>query len=91
MTVELRSKSQITVPREVVSQLELSEGDKLEVQIKDGMICLVPVAVYPKSYVAALERAAADTAEAYKRGEITAFSEPNDLLSMLHKEVGDDV
>jgi AbrB family looped-hinge helix DNA binding protein len=89
MTVELRSKAQITVPHEVVSQLSLSEGDKLEVIVKNGAIYLVPVAVYPKSYVAALERAAAEAAEAYKRGEIEAFDDPADLLSALHAEVGE--
>jgi len=88
MTIEMRSKSQITMPREIVSELGLSEGDKFEVRIKGGAIFLIPVAVYPKSYVTALEKAAAETAEAYKRGELTAFDTPEDLLAVLH-EVGE--
>ena len=87
MTIEMRSKSQITVPREVVSELNLSEGDKFEVRVKNGMIFLIPVAVYPKSYVAALEKAAAETAEQYKRGELAAFDSPDDLIAALHAEV----
>ena len=89
MTIKMRSKSQITMPREVVSQLNLSEGDRFEVHVKGGAIFLVPVAVYPKSYVSALEKAAAETAEAYKHGEIAAFDNPEDLLAVLHSEVVD--
>ena len=85
-TIEMRSKSQITMPREIVSKLNLSEGDKFEVRVKDGTIFLIPVAVYPKNYVAMLEKAASDTAEAYKRGELTAFENPDDLLAALHAE-----
>jgi AbrB family looped-hinge helix DNA binding protein len=87
MIIEMRSKSQITMPREIVSELNLSEGDKFEVRAKNGAISLIPVAVYPKSYVSALEKAAAETAEAYKRGELTAFDNPEDLLASLHAEV----
>ena len=53
--------------------MKLSEGDKFEVYVKNGAIYLVPVAVYPKSYIMALEAAAAETAEAYKYGRITAY------------------
>ena len=89
MTIEMRSKSQITIPREIVSQLNLSEGDKFEVCVKSGTIFLIPVAVYPKSYVEALEAAAAETAGAYKRGELIAFDKPEDFLAALHAEVDD--
>ena len=82
----MRSKSQITIPCEVVSQLKLSEGDRFEVHVKGGAIFLVPVAVYPKSYVFALEKAAAETAEAYKHGKIAAFDNHDDLFAVLHAE-----
>ena len=87
MTIEMRSKAQITMPREVVTELNLSEGDKFEVYVKGGAIFFVPVAVYPKSYVEALEAAAAETAEAYKHGKINAFDNPEDLIASLHSEV----
>ena len=89
MTIEMRSKSQITMPREVVSQLSLSEGDKFEVRVKDGNIFLIPVAVYPKSYISALEKAAAETAEAYRHGKIMGFDKPEDLIAALHAEDDD--
>ncbi|HHX93385.1 MAG TPA: AbrB/MazE/SpoVT family DNA-binding domain-containing protein, partial [Clostridiales bacterium] len=35
MLAELRPKSQITIPKELVEKLGLSEGDKLEIYEKD--------------------------------------------------------
>lgn len=49
MLAELRQKSQITIPKEIIVKLGLSEGDKLDIFEKDGTICMLPVVVYPKS------------------------------------------
>ena len=35
MLAELRTKSQITIPKEIIKKLNLLEGDKLEVYEKD--------------------------------------------------------
>ena len=51
MIIELRKKSQITLPKEIVKNLNLQEGDKFEVSIENGSIKLEPVAVYPKEYI----------------------------------------
>ena len=51
MLAELRAKSQVTIPKEVVTRLGIKEGDKLEITEKDGVIQLIPVVVYPKKYV----------------------------------------
>lgn len=55
MLAELRPKAQITIPKDIVVSLKLSTGDKLEIFEKDGMICICPVVVYPKSYVDSLQ------------------------------------
>lgn len=49
MLAELRQKSQVTIPKEIVTKLGLTEGDKLEIFEKDGTICIIPVMVYPKN------------------------------------------
>lgn len=49
MLIELRARSQITIPAEIIKSLELTEGDRLEVVEKDGGIFLCPVVVYPKA------------------------------------------
>jgi AbrB family looped-hinge helix DNA binding protein len=51
MLVEFRSKSQITIPKELVDKIGLSEGDKLDIFEKDGILCLMPVVIYPKKYL----------------------------------------
>ena len=38
MLAELRTKSQITIPKEIVASLGLAEGDKLEIYEKYGVI-----------------------------------------------------
>ena len=63
MLAELRYKSQITIPKEIVSRLGLNEGDKLEILEKDGMITIMPVTVYPKKYLDEL-RGEIETAKA---------------------------
>lgn len=51
MLAELRQKSQITIPKEIIVKLGLSEGDKLDIFEQDGTICMMPVVVYPKKYL----------------------------------------
>lgn len=51
MLAELRTKSQVTIPKELVTKLGIKEGDKLEIVEKDGVIQLIPVVVYPKKFV----------------------------------------
>ncbi len=48
MLAEIRGRSQITIPAEIIKSLGISEGDKFEVIEKDGGIFLCPVVVYPK-------------------------------------------
>ena len=51
MLAELRQKSQITIPKEIVELLGLAEGDKFDIFEKDGTICLMPVVAYQKKYL----------------------------------------
>ncbi len=48
MLVEIRGRSQITIPAEIIKKLGISEGDKFDIVEKDGGIFLCPVIVYPK-------------------------------------------
>jgi antitoxin MazE len=49
MLAEIRGRSQITIPAEIIKKLGIIEGDKFEVMEKDGGIFLCPVVVYPKN------------------------------------------
>ncbi len=85
MLAELRTKSQITLPKEIVSHLGLSEGDTLDIFEKDGMICIMPVAVYPKSYVEELHAEIEQVKENLKKGEQPVFDSIDALFEGLEK------
>lgn len=48
MLVEIKQKSQVTIPSELVKKLKLKPGDKLEIEEKDGCLIITPVAVIPR-------------------------------------------
>ncbi len=56
MLAELRGRSQITIPAEIIKKLKISEGDKFEVTERDGGIFLCPVVVYPKEKIEKLAK-----------------------------------
>ncbi len=60
MLAELRQKAQVTIPKEIIVKLGLSEGDKLDIFEKDGSICIMPVVVYPKKYLSELKEEIGD-------------------------------
>ena len=83
MLTELRPKAQITIPKDIVSHLGLSEGDKLEVREQDGVIQIIPVAVYPKRYLDEL-RSEIDEAKAkVAAGQQPTFDSVDALFEML--------
>lgn len=51
MLAEIRGRSQITIPSEIIKKLGISEGDKFDIIEKDGGIFLCPVVVYPKNKI----------------------------------------
>ena len=56
MLAEIRGRSQITIPAEIIKKLGIAEGDKFEIMIKDGGIFLCPVVVYPKDKMAKIAK-----------------------------------
>ena len=85
MLAELRTKSQITLPKEIVTALGLSEGDKLEVYERDGMICMMPVAVYPKKYVDDLQAEIGELKEKIRSGKQPTFDSIDALMQKLEE------
>ena len=86
MLAELRTKSQITIPKNIVISLGLNEGDKLEVVEKDGMILLMPVAVYSKKYVEDLRTELSALKEQIASGNKKVFSNADDLMADLEAD-----
>lgn len=88
MLVELRTKSQITIPKEIVKELGLAEGDKLDISVVDGVICMTPVSVYPKGAVENLASQVQEAQAKYNAGEDVSFDEMSrDIarLTLIHE------
>ena len=83
MLVEMRARSQITLPNEIIKNLGISEGDKFEVEERDGGVFLCPVVVYPK---AKLEQLAKIIKE-HGKNPSKVFNSVEDLF----KDVGIDL
>lgn len=86
MLAELRQKSQVTIPKEIINKLGLSEGDKLDIIEQDGFICMMPVAVYPKKYIETLKGEITDIKEQLATGEQPVF----DNIDALFDKLGED-
>ncbi len=83
MLAELRQKSQVTIPKEIIVKLGLSEGDKLEIFEKDGTIFLMPVVVYPKKYLDELKEEISDVKAKIASGEQPVFDSVDALFEKL--------
>jgi len=83
---ELRKKSQVTIPKEVVSKLGLKEGDKLDIIEKNGMIWIMPVVVYPKKYIEDLQEEITDVKKKISEGKQPIFDHVEDLFKQLDSQ-----
>ncbi len=86
MLAELRQKSQVTIPKDIVAKLGLSEGDKLEIFEKDGTICIMPVVVYPKNYIDDLREEIDEVKAKIDSGEQPVFDTVDALFAKLEAD-----
>lgn len=83
MITELRKKSQITIPKEIIIKLGLSEGDKLDIFEENGSICIMPVVVYPKKYLNELQEEINAVKTKIASGEQPVFDSLDTLFDKL--------
>ncbi len=86
MLAELRQKAQVTIPKEIIVKLGLSEGDILDIFEKDGTICIMPVVVYPKKYLNELRKEIGDVKSKIASGEQPIFDNVDSLFDKLEAE-----
>lgn len=75
MMIEMRARSQITIPAEIVKSLGIKEGDKFEVIEKDGGIFLCPVVVYPKKEMLRIAKLIKETEIDYENGNLKTYDD----------------
>ena len=86
MLIELRRKSQITIPKDLIEKLGISEGDQLEITEKDGVIIIMPVVVYPKNYIRDLKDEITDIKRKIELGKQPIFDGVDELFEHLDFE-----
>ncbi len=79
MLAEIRGRSQITIPSEIIKKLGISEGDKFDIMERDGGIFLCPVVVYPKDKIAKIAKILKESENDTKKK--TAFESVEDMFS----------
>ena len=89
MIIELRKKSQITIPKEIIHQLNLQEKDQLDISIQDGVIIIEPVAVYSKSYIQKLEETVMRINEEPSQYHVGPFKNVEEAINYL-EEINED-
>ena len=79
MLAEIRGRSQVTIPAEIVKKLGIAEGDKFDITEKDGGIFMCPVVIYPKDKIAKVAKLVKDAEE--ETAKQTAFESVEDMFS----------
>lgn len=85
MLVELKAKSQVTIPKDIVSSLNLKQGDQFEIVEENGKIILIPVALYPEHVISQLKESVNEIKESIKKGEQPIFDNLDSLFEELEK------
>lgn len=77
----------MTIPKRIVEEIGLRQGDLFEVVIVEGEIRLVPVVVWPKARVEELEREGALARREREAGTSMVYDDVDSLVADLHKAV----
>ncbi len=87
MITQLRSRSQITLPREIVKKMKLQKGDNLDVVVDDDKIIVKPVLLIDRSQAwfwskewQAMEK---EADEDIKHGKVQKASSVKELIEKL--------
>lgn len=85
MLVELKAKSQVTIPKDIVNSMDLNQGDQFEVIEDNGKIILIPVAIYPEHVIKNLKSELEEIKESIKSGNQPIFDSIDSLFEELDK------
>lgn len=85
MLVELKSKSQVTIPKEIVTSMNLKQVSQFEISEDQGKIILVPVALYPDHLIKSLKAEVKEIKEKVKNVDQPVFDSIDSLFEELDK------
>ncbi len=85
MLVELKAKSQVTIPKDIVNSMRLSQGDQFEVTEDNGKIVLIPVAIYPEHVIKNIKAEVKEIKKSIENGTQPVFDSIDSLFEELEK------
>lgn len=85
MLAEIRGRSQVTIPADIIKKLGISEGDKFDITERDGGIFLCPVVVYPKEKIEKIAKLIKNADE--ETAKQTAFDSVEDMFADMGIDV----
>jgi AbrB family looped-hinge helix DNA binding protein len=87
---QLRGRSQITIPKNIIETLGLKENDNLNIEIENGRIVINPVVVIPKGqawfWADDWQQSEKAVDEDIKAGKIKTANSIDDLMKSLNDE-----
>lgn len=85
MLVELKAKSQVTIPKDIVNSMKLNQGDQFEVTEDNGKIVLIPVAIYPEHVIKNIKAEVKEIKKSIENGTQPVFDSIDSLFEELEK------
>jgi len=82
----MRSKSQFTMPKTVVKEMGIEDGQRFHVVMKDGGIFLLPVVQYPQKVIERWVKQSAEMKKLKAEGKLKSHSSAADLIAVLHMD-----
>jgi len=87
--LEIRTNSQITIPKNIMKKLSLKKGDKVEFDIKGDSIVVKPVLIIDKAqswfWTKKWQDEEKEADKDIKAGRVKTFDNVNDLMKDLDK------
>ena len=87
MLVDLKQKSQVTIPAQMINKLNLKIGDKLNVEEMEGKLVITPVVVIPKDqawfYEKEWQAEEKEVEQQIKKGEIATANSKEEFFEGL--------
>jgi len=90
MLTQLRGRSQITIPKNIIDTLGLKENDNLNIEVENGKIIINPVVVIPKDqawfWADEWQLSEKEVDEEVKSGKIKTANSIDELMKDLKDE-----
>jgi AbrB family looped-hinge helix DNA binding protein len=87
MITQIREKSQITIPKDLIKKLNLKIGDNIDINIENDKIVIKPVVIIPKAqawfWSKEWQQGESQAEKDIENGHVERFNSPQELFEDL--------